>query len=311
MEFFSKQTNFDFIGQQRKAIIISAIIIVLSFILLFTRGLNFGLDFTGGTLVELGYAEAADLDEARTLLDNSEFAGAIIQNYGSASEVLIRLAPVAELDNAEVGNRVLAVLKQGGQQIEMRRIEFVGAQVGDELAESGGLATLFALLGILAYVSVRFQARFAVGAIVALVHDVMITFGFFSLTQMNFDLGALAAVLTVIGYSLNDTIVVYDRIRDNFRRMRNATVVEVFNTSLNQTLSRTVMTGVTTLLVLGALFFLGGESLHAFSTILILGIVIGTFSSVYIASPVTIALGISRKDLMPVEREGADLPNQL
>ena len=310
MEFFSKQTNFDFIGQQRKAIIISAIIIVLSFILLFTRGLNFGLDFTGGTLVELGYAEAANLDEARTLLDNSEFAGAIIQNYGSASEVLIRLAPVAELDNAEVGNRVLAVLKQGGQQIEMRRIEFVGAQVGDELAESGGLATLFALLGILAYVSVRFQARFAVGAIVALVHDVMITFGFFSLTQMNFDLGALAAVLTVIGYSLNDTIVVYDRIRDNFRRMRNATVVEVFNTSLNQTLSRTVMTGVTTLLVLGALFFLGGESLHAFSTILILGIVIGTFSSVYIASPVTIALGISRKDLMPVEREGADLPDR-
>ena len=310
MEFFSKQTNFDFIGQQRKAIIISAIIIVLSFILLFTKGLNFGLDFTGGTLVELGYAEAADLDEARTLLDNSEFAGAIIQNYGSASEVLIRLAPVAELDNAEVGNRVLAVLKQGGQQIEMRRIEFVGAQVGDELAESGGLATLFALLGILAYVSVRFQARFAVGAIVALVHDVMITFGFFSLTQMNFDLGALAAVLTVIGYSLNDTIVVYDRIRDNFRRMRNSTVVEVFNTSLNQTLSRTVMTGVTTLFVLGALFFLGGESLHAFSTILILGIVIGTFSSVYIASPVTIALGISRKDLMPVEREGADLPDR-
>ena len=310
MEFFSKQTNFDFIGQQRKAIIISAIIIVLSFILLFTRGLNFGLDFTGGTLVELGYAEAANLDEARTLLDNSEFAGAIIQNYGSASEVLIRLAPVAELDNAEVGNRVLAVLKQGGQQIEMRRIEFVGAQVGDELAESGGLATLFALLGILAYVSVRFQARFAVGAIVALVHDVMITFGFFSLTQMNFDLGALAAVLTVIGYSLNDTIVVYDRIRDNFRRMRNSTVVEVFNTSLNQTLSRTIMTGLTTLLVLGALFFLGGESLHAFSTILILGIVIGTFSSVYIASPVTIALGISRKDLMPVEREGADLPDR-
>jgi preprotein translocase subunit SecF len=310
MEFFSKQTKFDFIGQQRKAIIISAILIILSFVLLFTRGLNFGLDFTGGTLVELGYAEAADLDEARSLLENSEFAGAVIQNYGSASEVLIRLAPVAELDNAEVGNKVLAVLQQGGQQIEMRRIEFVGAQVGDELAESGGLATLFALLGILAYVSVRFQARFAIGAIVALVHDVMITFGFFSLTQMNFDLGALAAVLTVIGYSLNDTIVVYDRIRDNFRRLRNATVIEVFNISLNQTLSRTIMTGVTTLLVLGALFFLGGESLHAFSTILILGIVIGTFSSIYIASPVTIALGISRKDLMPVEREGADLPDR-
>lgn len=310
MEFFRKTTNIDFIGQQRTAIIVSLIIIFCSIVLLFTKGLNFGLDFTGGTLVELGYSEPADLDEARSLLQNSEFSGAVIQNFGSSQEVLIRLAPVAGLDSAEVGNKILALLQQSGQQIEMRRIEFVGAQVGEELAESGALAALFALLGILAYVSVRFQARFAVGAIVALVHDVMITFGFFSLTQMSFDLAALAAVLTVIGYSLNDTIVVYDRIRDNFRLMRNSTVVEVFNTSLNQTLSRTVMTGVTTLLVLGALFFLGGESLHAFSTILILGIIIGTFSSVYIASPVTIYLGISRKDLMPVEKEGAELPDR-
>ncbi len=310
MEFFRKVTNIDFIGQQRTAIILSLIIIFCSIVLLFTKGLNFGLDFTGGTLVELGYAESADLDQVRSLLQNSEFSGAVIQNFGSSQEVLIRLAPVAELDSAEVGNKILALLQQGGQQIEMRRIEFVGAQVGEEFAESGAIATLLAILGILAYVSVRFQARFAVGAIVALVHDVMITFGFFSLTQMSFDLAALAAVLTVIGYSLNDTIVVYDRIRDNFRLMRNSSVVQVFNVSLNQTLSRTVMTGVTTLLVLGTLFFLGGESLHAFSTILILGIVIGTFSSVYIASPVTIYLGISRKDLMPVEKEGAELPDR-
>jgi preprotein translocase subunit SecF len=310
MEFFSKQTNFDFIGQQRTALILSAIILIASFALLFTRGLNFGLDFTGGTLVELGYPGPADLDQTRSLLENSEFAGAIIQNYGTASDVLVRLPPVAELDSAEVGNRILKVLTQGGQQVEMRRIEFVGAQVGDELVESGALATLFALLGILIYVSFRFQARFAIGAIAALVHDVLITFGFFSLTQLSFDLAALAAVLTVIGYSLNDTIVVYDRIRDNFRLLRNASVKDVFNISLNQTLSRTVMTGITTLLVLGALFFLGGESLHAFSTILILGIVIGTFSSVYIASPVTIALGISRKDLMPVEKEGAELTDR-
>ncbi len=310
MEFFRKVTNIDFIGQQRTAIILSLIIIFCSIVLLFTKGLNFGLDFTGGTLVELGYAESADLDQARSLLQNSEFSGAVIQNFGSSQEVLIRFAPVAALDSAEVGNKILALLQQGGQQIEMRRIEFVGAQVGEELAESGAIATLLAILGILAYVSVRFQARFAVGAIVALVHDVMITFGFFSLTQMSFDLAALAAVLTVIGYSLNDTIVVYDRIRDNFRLMRNSSVVQVFNVSLNQTLSRTVMTGVTTLLVLGTLFFLGGESLHAFSTILILGIVIGTFSSVYIASPVTIYLGISRKDLMPVEKEGAELPDR-
>lgn len=310
MEFFSKQTNFDFIGQQRTALILSAIILLASFALLFTRGLNFGLDFTGGTLVELGYPGPADLDATRALLENSEFAGAIIQNYGTASDVLVRLPPVAELDSAEVGNRIVKVLTDGGQQVEMRRIEFVGAQVGDELVESGALATLFALLGILIYVSFRFQARFAIGAIAALVHDVLITFGFFSLTQLSFDLAALAAVLTVIGYSLNDTIVVYDRIRDNFRLLRNASVKDVFNISLNQTLSRTVMTGITTLLVLGALFFLGGESLHAFSTILILGIVIGTFSSVYIASPVTIALGISRKDLMPVEKEGAELTDR-
>jgi len=310
MEFFSKVTNYDFIGTQRPAIIISLIIIFCSIVLLFTRGLNWGLDFTGGTLVELGYSEPADLDKARSLLEGSEFQGAIVQNLGSAREVLIRLAPVAELDNAVVGNRLLTLLQQSGQKIEMRRIEFVGAQVGEELAESGGLATLFALLGILVYVSVRFQARFAIGAIASLLHDLMITMGFFALTQMSFDLAALAAVLTVIGYSLNDTIVVYDRIRDNFRKMRNSTVVEVFNDSLNQTLSRTIMTGVTTLLVLGALFFIGGDSLHAFSTILLLGIVIGTFSSIYIASPVTIYLGISRKDLMPIDKEGANLPDR-
>lgn len=310
MEFFSKVTNYDFIGTQRPAISISLVIIFCSIVLLFTRGLNWGLDFTGGTLVELGYSEPADLDKARSLLEGSEFQGAIVQNLGSAREVLIRMAPVAELDNAVVGNRLLTLLQQSGQKIDMRRIEFVGAQVGEELAESGGLATLFALLGILIYVSVRFQARFAIGAIASLLHDLMITMGFFSLTQMSFDLAALAAVLTVIGYSLNDTIVVYDRIRDNFRKMRNSTVVQVFNDSLNQTLSRTIMTGITTLLVLGALFFIGGDSLHAFSTILLLGILIGTFSSIYIASPVTIYLGITRKDLMPIDKEGAGLTDR-
>jgi preprotein translocase subunit SecF len=310
MEFFRKTTKFDFIGQTRTAVIVSLALILGTFILLFVRGLNFGLDFTGGTLVELGYTEPADLDHARELLEDTEFSGAIIQHYGSTREVLIRLAPVAELNSAEVGNRLLSLLQQQGQQIEMRRIEFVGAQVGEELAESGGLAMVFALLGILIYVSLRFQARFALGAIIALVHDVILTFGVFALTQMSFDLAALAAVLTVIGYSLNDTIVVFDRIRDNFRLLRTASVVEVFNISLNQTLSRTVMTGLTTLLVLSALFFLGGESLHAFSTILIIGIVIGTFSSVYIASPAVMALGITRQDLMPVEKEGADLPDR-
>lgn len=310
MEFFGKTTKFDFIGQTRTAVMLSGILILGTVVLLFARGLNFGLDFTGGTLVELGYSEPADLDQARVLLNDTEFSGAVIQHYGSTREVMIRLAPVAELNSAEVGNKLLSLLRQQGQQIEMRRIEFVGAQVGEELAESGGLAMLFALMGILIYVSLRFQSRFAFASIIALVHDVVITFGVFALTQMTFDLAALAAVLTVIGYSLNDTIVVFDRIRDNFRLMRTATPVEVFNMSLNQTLSRTIMTGLTTLLVLGALFFLGGESLHAFSTVLIIGIVVGTYSSVYIASPAVLALGITRQDLMPVEKEGADLPDR-
>jgi len=307
MELFKSNTTIDFIGQRRLATIISAILILGSIALLVVRGLNFGLDFTGGTLVELSYPGTVELDSVRALLQDSEFEGGIVQHYGSSSEVLIRLAPRDGLNSAEIGNQILSILSQGGQPVEMRRIEFVGSQVGEELTESGGLAMLFALFGILLYVAIRFQTRFALGGIAALAHDIIVVFGFFALTQMDFDLSALAAVLAVIGYSLNDTIVIFDRIRENFRRMRTATPIEVCNASINQTMSRTIMTGLTTMLVVGALFFLGGETLQAFSAVLILGVVVGTYSSIYVASTVTLALGVSRQDLMPVEKEGAEL----
>lgn len=310
MEFFKTTTNIDFIGQRRLAAIVSAILILGSIALLAGRGLNFGLDFTGGTLVELSYPQSVELTSVRNVLQDSEFRGAVVQHYGSSREVLIRLSPLEGMNSAEIGNRILSLLNQSGQNVEMRRIEFVGSQVGDELTESGGLAMLFALFGILLYVAIRFQTRFALGAIAALAHDIVLIFGFFALTQMDFDLSALAAVLAVIGYSLNDTIVIFDRIRENFRRLRTATPIEVCNISINQTMSRTIMTGLTTLLVVGALFYLGGETLRAFSAVLILGVVVGTYSSIYVASTATLALGVSRQDLMPVEKEGADLPDQ-
>jgi len=310
MEFFKKTTNIDFLGHRHRTAVISAILILGSILLLAVKGLNFGVDFTGGTLVEVGYPESADLDKIRTVLQDSRFSGAVVQHYGSSREVLIRLPPSEELDSAEISDQITALLREEGQQAEMRRIEFVGAQVGEELTESGGLAMLFALFGILMYIGIRFQTRFALGAIAALVHDVLVTLGFFALTQMDFDLSVLAAILAVIGYSLNDTIVVFDRVRENFRRMRNTGPVQVFNISVNQTLSRTIITGLTTLFVLLALFYFGGEIIHGFATALIVGIIIGTYSSIYVASPVTIALGVSRQDLMPVEKEGEHLPDR-
>jgi len=307
MEIFKSPLNINYLGQRRKAMVISVVLIVCSIASLLTKDLNYGVDFTGGTVVELGYTGPADLNEIRSTLQGSEFQGAVVQYYGSSQDVLIRLAPREDLNSAEISNKILGLLENDGQQIEMRRVEFVGAQVGEELTESGGLAMLIALFGILVYVAFRFQTRFALGAIVALVHDIIITIGFFSFVQMDFDLSVLAAILAVIGYSLNDTIVVFDRVRENFRRMRNSTPVEVFNSSINQTMSRTIITGVTTLLVLLALFYLGGEIIHGFAAALIFGVLIGTYSSIYIASPAALMLGVSRADLMPVEKEGAKL----
>lgn len=306
MEFFKTETHINFLGVKNIAAVISILMILASITSFVVRGLNFGIDFTGGTVVELAYTGPADLDHIRSVLNSSEFKGAIVQYFGSSEDVMIRLAPRKDMNNAAISNRIMELLGSGQQHVEMRRVEFVGAQVGSELAEDGTLAMIYALGGILLYVAMRFQMRFSVGAIVALIHDTTITIGFFSLSGMEFDLTVLAAVLAVIGYSLNDTIVVFDRVRENFHKIRKTSPIEVFNISLNQTLSRTIMTSFATLLVVLALFFWGGNIIHGFATALIVGIVVGTYSSIYIASPVTLALGISREDLMPVKKEGAE-----
>lgn len=305
MEFFKKTTHINFLGQRKPAAVISGVLILIAIGSLFVRGLNFGVDFTGGTLVEVSYAEAVVPQDVRDALRGTRFDDAQVQTYGTARDILIRLAPRREETSAALSNQVIQVLEDAGHDVELRRVEYVGPQVGEELTEDGGLAMLYALIGILIYVGLRFETRLALGSVAALVHDVIITIGFFSITQINFDLSVLAAILAVIGYSLNDTIVVFDRVRENFRRLRKETPIEVFNISLNQTLSRTIMTGVTTLLVLGALLLYGGETLWGFSVALIVGVLIGTYSSIYVASAISLALGVSKQDLMPVQKEGA------
>ena len=303
----SKYTNFDFMGKRKLWFAISITLIVISIISLFTRGLSLGIDFTGGTLVELGYKQDVKLDGVRTALQSSQFKDAIVQYFGSTKDVLIRIAPRKDLKmkSADISNEIIRLLEDAGQKVQVRRVAFVGPQVGKDLTQDGGLAMIYALFGILVYVALRFQMRFSLGAIAALIHDVTITFGFFSISQMEFDLTVLAAILAIIGYSLNDTIVVFDRIRENFHKLRKATPVEVVNVSVNQTLSRTLMTSGTTMLVLIALFTFGGEIIHDFATALIVGIFVGTYSSIYIASPITLALGVSRRDLLQVEKEGS------
>ena len=306
MKLIKEKLNIDFMGKRKLAAFFSISLIVISIASLAVQGLNFGIDFTGGTLVEVGYAQPVELESIRSALAASEFGEETVQSFGSTSDVLIRLAPKQGSNTADISGAILELLRAGDQSVEMRRVEFVGPQVGEELTEDGGLAMLYALLGILIYVALRFQMRFSFGAIAALVHAVVITIGIFSILQLNFDLTVLAALLAVIGYSLNDTIVVFDRIRENFHKMRKVTPVEVMNTSLNQTLSRTIITSLTTLLVLAALFLVGGQIIHGFATALIIGVLIGTYSSIFVASPVTLALGISKEDLMPVEKEGVD-----
>jgi len=292
-------------GKRKLAMVFSITLIVISLASLATRGLVFGIDFTGGTLIEVGYAQDADLEAIRNQLAQNDFAEAQVQQFGTPRDILIRLAPREGVKSSELSDKVFSILsKQSSGQVELRRVEFVGPQVGDELTEDGALAVLVALIAILMYVAVRFEWRFALGSVIALVHDVTITLGFFSLFKMEFDLTVLAAVLAVIGYSLNDTIVVFDRIRENFRKIRKGDSEEIINASLNQTLSRTIVTSLTTLIVLIALFVMGGEIIHNFSLALILGIVVGTYSSIYVASSAVLMLGVSKADLMPVQKEG-------
>jgi preprotein translocase subunit SecF len=302
--------DIDFLGKRKLALIFSSLLIIVSIASLAVNGLKLGIDFTGGTLVEVGYKKAVDLAVLRTALDEAGFANATVQNFGTAKDVLIRIKPGEGLSNAEISDKVLAAAnKNVADPVEVRRVEFVGPQVGDELAEDGGLALLYSMFGILIYVAWRFEYKFSLGSVAALIHDVIITLGFFSVLGMEFDLTVLAAVLAVIGYSLNDTIVVYDRIRENFRKMRKGSSENIMNISLNQTLSRTLMTSFTTALVLLALALLGGEIIHNFAVALLIGVAIGTYSSIYVASPVVLALGISKEDLMIPEKEGAEIDN--
>ncbi len=308
MELLKTKTNIDFMGQRTPAVLFSAVLIVISITSMIVRGFNFGLDFTGGTLIEVAFPENVELSQVRSALAEAGYPDAVVQTFGELRDVVVRLAASDETSSAQLSNRVLDVLAAAsGQEVEMRRVEFVGPQVGDELAEKGGLAMIYALIGILIYIIVRFQWKFSIGAVLALIHDVIITIGFFSVFQIEFDLTVLAAVLAVIGYSLNDTIVVYDRIRENFRAMRKVDARTVFNASINQTLSRTVMTGVTTLLVLGALFFLGGEIIHSFALALIIGIIIGTYSSIYVAAIALLQMRVTKADLLAPQKEGAGL----
>lgn len=305
MDLFKTTPKIDFMGKRQIAIGLSVVLFVLSFIAFATRGLNFGIDFTGGTLIEVAYDRVADLGLVRKQLAAAGFDAAIVQHVGSAKGVIVRIPPRPGMQSAEISNRVLDALKNDMQTtVEMRQVEFVGPQVGEELVEDGGLALIFALFGILVYVALRFELRLAVASVIATVHDLLLTAGLVSVLALQFDLTMLAAILTVAGYSINDTIVVFDRIRENFRKLRRESPLEVMNRSINETLSRTLITGPTSLMVLTALYFLGGDVIDDFALTLIIGVVIGTFSSIYIASPIALLLGVSRADLMPVKKEG-------
>ena len=306
-----KDLNIDFMGKRRTAVMLSVAALLICFASIVFRGFNLGLDFTGGTLIELGYERPAELSAVRAALDDAGFSGATVQHFGTNRDVMIRIAPEsgeAEQTSAELSERVFRALSEAaGGAVELRRVEFVGPQVGEELREDGGLAVLFSLIGILIYVALRFEWRFSVGAVVAIIHDVIFTVGIFSLFQVEFDLPVLAAVLAVIGYSLNDTIVIYDRIRENFRKMRKGTVIEIINRSINQTMSRTIITSGTTLLVLLALYLFGGEIISGFSMALIIGVIVGTYSTIYVATAAVVMLGVSRADLLSVKKEGEDV----
>ena len=304
MQLIKTTSAIDFMGKRNIAMIFSAILLLVAVASIVTRGFNLGIDFTGGTLIEVGYTQDANLPAIRETLAQGGQGDASVQQFGTARDVLIRLAKSEEQSSSTLSNEVFGMLSKAVDgQVELRRVEFVGPQVGDELTEDGFLAVLVALMAILIYVALRFEWRFAVGSVVALIHDVTITIGLFSLLQIEFDLPVLAAVLAVIGYSLNDTIVVFDRVRENFRKMRKGTSESIINSSLTQTLSRTLMTSLTTILVLLALFFLGGEIIHGFAFALLVGVLVGTYSSIYVASTSALMLGVSKEDLMPVQKD--------
>jgi len=298
--------KFDFMGKRRLAAGLSVLFVVLSLIDIFVEGLDLGLDFTGGTLVEVEFAEPTDPESVRQLLERAGFENGLVQNFGTERDLLIRMPPQASTEQARMGDQILSTLRDEYPDVEMRQSNFVGPAVGEELTEDAGLALIAALAVVMVYILFRFTKQFAVGAVAALAHDVIVVLGFFALFDWTFDLSVLAAVLAVIGYSLNDTIVVSDRIRENFRTVRKGTSLEIINRSLNQTLGRTLVTSFTTLLVLLALLFAGGEMIRGFALALTIGIVVGTYSSIYVAASVLVAMNISREDLIVPEKEGVD-----
>ncbi|MCP1726266.1 preprotein translocase subunit SecF [Natronospira proteinivora] len=321
MDFIKKTPKIDFVGRRKRipAMVLSAVLIVLSLGALGVKGLNFGIDFTGGFLVEVGYPEAVEIPVVRETLMEAGFEEATVTTFGTDREILIRLAPDAtpgdeegeggEEARARVSDMVLEALRAQNPEVDMRRVEFVGPQVGAELVEQGALAVLFALIGILIYVAFRFQYKMAPGAIACLVHDVIIVLGVFAVTQIQFDLSVLAAILAVIGYSLNDTIVLFDRVRENFPKMRKADSIDVINRSVNQMLSRTVVTSGTTLLVLLSLLQFGGEVIFGFALALTVGVIVGTYSSIYVAGTTLILTNLNREDLLPPKKEGEEQEN--
>jgi len=309
MELFNPNSNIDFLGWRKVSIILSAALVLISIGLVATRGLNYALDFTGGVLVEAKYEQPIEIDQVRSALETGSFHSAQVQSVGGAKEVSIRLQPQADHKDAEqVGAAVIAALKAQRADVSMKaHPALVGSSVGAELRNDGIVAAVFVMLGIMIYIGIRFEKRFAIAAIASEIHDTILTVGFFALTHMEFDLTVLASLLAVIGYSINDKVVVFDRVRELFRMTRKAEPYEILNKAVNQTLSRTIMTSVLTGIAMAALYFFGGPAVHGFALTMLIGIVIGTLSSIFFANPILYWLGVSKSDLMPVSRENPEL----
>ena len=304
MLIFKKTVNF--LSVRRITTTLSIVLMIFSLVSIISKGLNPGIDFTGGFQVEVSYEQSPEIESIRNNLSAAGFNDAIVQNSGSATDIMIRIAPREGLNSSTVGKLIIENLSQSSNSVELMSSEYVSAQVGEELTEQGGLAMIFALIMIMIYIVFRFQWKFSIGAVMALIHDVLITIGVFSFFQITFDLAVLAAILAVVGYSLNDTIVIFDRIRENFRSMRRAETLDILNSSITQTISRTMITSSTTLMVLLALYIMGGQSLQGFSLALIIGVLIGTYSSIFIASTSIFYLDISTSDLLSSKREEVD-----
>jgi len=308
MELFPSNSKIDFLGWRKVSIIVSIILMIVSIGLITTRGLNYALDFTGGVLVEAAYEQPVEIAQVREALEKGGFQNALVQTLGGTREVSIRLQASSDAKQLDqVAAKVLAALKAARPDVTMKRSEAVGPQVGEELKGDGMIAVIFVIIGIMIYIGIRFEKRFAIAAIASEFHDTILTVGFFALTQREFDLTVLASVLAVVGYSINDKVVVFDRVRELFRSSRKADSYEILNRAINQTLSRTIMTSLTTALSMFALYFFGGPAVHGFALTMLIGIVIGTLSSIFFANPILYWLGVSKKDLMPVSKENPEL----